>query len=471
MVNQSCKQHYISGLLPILTEFRSEYEQAEVVLGPWRHILNDLNYQAKIDKVDELKIITEIIRNHNPAGFSLCSGFNIPITAYGPYLSLIMSASSLVEALSLSDRYHPLGFGFCQMTYQLNENFIEIQFRLPISDRDTKRFLVEREIAGFYKFSESVVHAAMQQSEIGFEREPFNPQEDRVFRAHFKGGINFNQSCNWIRIPATRHDEKLPNSHEIMFDYYLMQCQERLAELQFEAISDVDKIKEIIKGYGNRLPSISEVATVMGISDRSLRRKLNLKNITFRQLIENHRSESAKSHLKLGGTSIDELSQQLGYQSTSSFITAFKKWTGYTPGSYAEFFKKGKILGFGSNIVNSFTVERFGGVIVAHPRGVFDVRGVLSLRQAILEKTVEGEPWVLVESAKDKAALTPEGSDELYNSFKQYSDSGCLAIGLEITNTFGAVFHSPPYSDLPIQIYTSEIFDRVLAKAQSSLAK
>ena len=469
LVSHQSKQHYMAGILPILLEFKACYSEADKVLKPWAHLVNDFSHQATINKSDELEIISAILKVYSSNGFGLRSGLDIPITAYGPYSSLIMSASSLTEALSLSDQYQALGFGFCDVSYELNQSFLEMRFRVSLENSALKRFILERELAGYLRFSASVMETQFEHASVGFERDIFNEEEEDLFRTIFKGSLSFNQNHTWIRIPNYRFNEKLPHSHETMFDYYLMQCRQRLESLEYEADNEVDRIQKIIRGYENTLPSITEVASGLGISERSLRRNLSAEGVTFRQLIETHRSDLAKKHLKNSSTVIDELAGKLGYRSTPSFITAFKKWTGYTPGQYAEYFKKGLNLGLGVAHVSSFSVERFGDVIVAHPRGTFDENGIQKLREAIIEKVSDSKNWVLIETPKNKAALTPEGSNALLNAFDYYTTIGCKAIGLEITDTFGDVFRAPPFSALSAPLYADESFAHVMELVQKHL--
>jgi AraC-like DNA-binding protein len=74
-----------------------------------------------------------------------------------------------------------------------------------------------------------------------------------------------------------------------------------------------------------------EVARRLGLSQRSLARRLALEGLTFSEVLERLRSDLAARYLGDDGLSISQIAWLLGYQEVSAFTHAYKRWTGQTP--------------------------------------------------------------------------------------------------------------------------------------------
>src|SRR5262249_3872278 len=76
---------------------------------------------------------------------------------------------------------------------------------------------------------------------------------------------------------------------------------------------------------------MSEVARKLGVSQRTLRRRLASEGLTFTGVLYALRSDLAKRHLADRSLSISKIAWLLGYSDASVFSTAYKRQTGTTP--------------------------------------------------------------------------------------------------------------------------------------------
>jgi AraC-like DNA-binding protein len=74
-----------------------------------------------------------------------------------------------------------------------------------------------------------------------------------------------------------------------------------------------------------------EIARRLGVSQRTLARRLSLEGLTFSGVLESLRCDLAGRYLADDGLSISQIAWLLGYQEVSAFTHAFKRWTGQTP--------------------------------------------------------------------------------------------------------------------------------------------
>jgi AraC-like DNA-binding protein len=77
--------------------------------------------------------------------------------------------------------------------------------------------------------------------------------------------------------------------------------------------------------------SIDEVARRLGVSARSLQRKLSAEGTSFQKELNLLREDLACHYLTRTHHSAPEVAFLLGYQDTNSFYRAFNGWTGQTP--------------------------------------------------------------------------------------------------------------------------------------------
>ena len=76
---------------------------------------------------------------------------------------------------------------------------------------------------------------------------------------------------------------------------------------------------------------VGEIARKLGVSQRTLARRLSSEGLTFAGVLQRLKSELAKRHLADETLSISEIAWLLGYQDVSAFTHAFKRWTGRAP--------------------------------------------------------------------------------------------------------------------------------------------
>jgi AraC-like DNA-binding protein len=81
---------------------------------------------------------------------------------------------------------------------------------------------------------------------------------------------------------------------------------------------------------------MSQVAHALGLSVRSLRRRLEAEGETFNAVANEAAAIIAKQLLEDKQRTIQEAAYEMGFADASGFHRAFKRWTGQTPRGYLE---------------------------------------------------------------------------------------------------------------------------------------
>jgi len=87
-------------------------------------------------------------------------------------------------------------------------------------------------------------------------------------------------------------------------------------------------------GLGHGAVTVERVAEDLGMTPRTLQRRLRDEGIQFARLRDQVRMKCACQHLLADGCDMQALALYLGFSDTANFYHAFKRWKGCAPGEY-----------------------------------------------------------------------------------------------------------------------------------------
>ncbi len=97
-------------------------------------------------------------------------------------------------------------------------------------------------------------------------------------------------------------------------------------------------VAQVEEAISARLPagpvSLAVIAADLGMSSRTLSRKLSQSGTSYFSVLENMREMLARRYLTESQLSLGEVAFLLGYSGLSSFSDAFRRWTGQSPGNF-----------------------------------------------------------------------------------------------------------------------------------------
>jgi AraC-like DNA-binding protein len=148
--------------------------------------------------------------------------------------------------------------------------------------------------------------------------------------------VRFAQIANEIVFARRLLD--LPQLHrdELLLDLLRERADQLLADTHAtERLAEriVDGLKLELQ-LGGTDPA--RVAQRLGMTLRSLQRRLQASSLSLSRLIDEARREEACAALRRGDVPIKDLAHRLGFSEPSAFHRAFKRWTGMTPAQFRE---------------------------------------------------------------------------------------------------------------------------------------
>ncbi len=100
----------------------------------------------------------------------------------------------------------------------------------------------------------------------------------------------------------------------------------------------------IYRKIGTSPVNQTSIAEELGMSRRTLRRKLSDENYSFQQLLDHCRMQLATVELIRGDLSFSEIALKSGFSEQSAFTRAFSKWSGKTPTEFRREKKSRELL-------------------------------------------------------------------------------------------------------------------------------
>lgn len=112
------------------------------------------------------------------------------------------------------------------------------------------------------------------------------------------------------------------------------------AELK-KRVADDWTLERMVRGavaqsLSDGVPRAAEVARRLGMSERTLQRRLNEDGLSFQQIAEAARRELAEGLLAQSDYSLAEVAFLTGFSEQSAFSRAFKRWSDQTPAAFRE---------------------------------------------------------------------------------------------------------------------------------------
>jgi AraC-like DNA-binding protein len=129
-------------------------------------------------------------------------------------------------------------------------------------------------------------------------------------------------------------DRPLPGADPVLAAYLRRQVQEVVQQIHAPNAVSQECARRVAERLGAGEPSQAFIARQMGMSERTLQRRLQTEKTSFNELLEQARRTIACSYLADRKLAAYEVSFLLGYAEPATFFRAFKRWTGKTPLEY-----------------------------------------------------------------------------------------------------------------------------------------
>jgi AraC-like DNA-binding protein len=163
----------------------------------------------------------------------------------------------------------------------------------------------------------------------------------RAYESHFGCPVHFEAGEDTLVFAQADLDRAFRTQNADLLAMIAPQLEQELMQQQ-AAGGGVERVKATMKRLlAGRRPELRDVSREMGVSTRTLQRRLADAGATYQRLLEEARRELAHHYLLSSTLELSETAYLLGYEDASSFFRAFHRWEGSPPGQWREL-RRGK---------------------------------------------------------------------------------------------------------------------------------
>lgn len=175
--------------------------------------------------------------------------------------------------------------------------------------------------------AEELVPLAVQYSHPAMDTAP-------AIEAYFKCPVTFGADVDALVFDRETMMHPNPMADDGVYRFFESYLEEELARRDQEDALDARIKLQVSERLSEGVPSISEIAACLGLSGRTLQRRLSESGLSFQSLVDDSRRQLAERLLVRTDYSLAEVAFLTGFSEQSAFTRAFKRWAGQTPRTF-----------------------------------------------------------------------------------------------------------------------------------------
>jgi AraC-like DNA-binding protein len=239
----------------------------------------------------------------------------------------VATSENLLQALQVAQDFIELTHSFAGLSLSVERQLAKIALQQDYPDGPAQAFIVERDLmitliiaseAAGRRLPVRSIHIALPR-----------PAHSALLARMLDCEVEWDSDHTAAYIELAELKKPLPQANALTWSACVRQCRELVA-MQSGTRSLQSRVRDSI--VHSHFKGINAVCEQMAVSERSLRRRLQLEKTSFRELQQSVRRDLAEQYLADHSLSLDAIAERLGYSETANFCHAFNGWFGISPG-------------------------------------------------------------------------------------------------------------------------------------------
>ncbi|MCK9817082.1 AraC family transcriptional regulator [Pseudomonas sp. MAFF 302046] len=160
------------------------------------------------------------------------------------------------------------------------------------------------------------------------------PEDQSDYRMRFCEDIEYDASVTQVSFDKKFLDMKIAQSPATVAAFLKESPGSLLVKYRNDDSLSA-QIRRYLRGSSpEKWPERDELAVILHMSNSTLQRRLQAEGTHYQNLRDNLRRDMAIDLLSRGDMTVTQVAAATGFEETSAFHRAFKKWTGVSPGAY-----------------------------------------------------------------------------------------------------------------------------------------
>ncbi|MBA1276285.1 MULTISPECIES: AraC family transcriptional regulator [Pseudomonadaceae] len=322
----------LTGVLYLLETAQAEgVDAATCLIGS--AITRDAMHQpnAQIEAWQELAVIRNLIEHAGRQGLGFTVGQRYHLTSLGLLGFTMLASRTLGEAFATFGRFHLLGLTLCPRHIEADRRGLWLLFDASVLPQDARAFVIERGLSACLGVAAELLQRPV--APLVVEMTCDAPTDVTLLQRDFPYPVQFNAARNGILFSHADLQSSLPQAHIGAHSEGEQLCERLCVEISHSLVKPPTArlVQQVLIRDSVNLLSGRTVAERLGLSERTLYRRLATEGHAFQQLNEQIKQRLAERLLSKSRLDLNDIAQRLGYAEAASFSRAFSRWTGCSP--------------------------------------------------------------------------------------------------------------------------------------------
>ena len=288
--------------------------------------------QLRISFAEYRALVSRAIALTGDAALGLHCGLSANDAAFDLFAPLVAHVPTLRCAFREASQFSALIVDGASMHLSEISGIARMSWDMPGGDPLIDRFLSELAAAGIVRMLRSFGAGRDDLRAVSFAHP--RPAQSRAYSDVFQGSERFSAERPGVEFSARLLDRPHLHSNPSLQLLVHARAEERLAQLA-RPVNLLGRLRTLLLHRpAARVPEMTVVARQLGVSVRSLRRRLAEDGASYRALTQALQCERACALLRNPELSLQAVADTLGFADLVAFHRAFKRWTGMTACEY-----------------------------------------------------------------------------------------------------------------------------------------
>lgn len=258
----------------------------------------------------------------------------VRVTLHGQLGLGLIASLNLADALALVQRYLALRAPFLSLDSRTEGDCSIVEVSTTLEPGRKHDFVMETIMLTLVYSAEQMLGRPSSGGEIWMQGEepPYYPR----WREQLPLPLRYRKPAYQLRGPQALLQASPALADPLAAAQARAQLEQELQQMQGGQDDLASRIRAILRQPHDSVPTLDEVAAVLFLSARTLKRRLQDAGLSYRDLVDAELQTRACDLLSSTSLPVSEIAYRLGYGDVSNFGRAFKRWTGISPKDFRQ---------------------------------------------------------------------------------------------------------------------------------------
>lgn len=245
---------------------------------------------------------------------------------------IAMNCSTLADAIHRIQRYESLVGDMGHSQVESVTTGLILRWHCQFTDPLVRQHMVDHCLASWANYGRWITDKEESPLKVELSRSTPSLSTQAEYQHTFQCPVIFQSTNNAVWVKQEHLELPLRQA-----DPGLLQTLEQHANQLITQLSNPDisqQVSDLIQQMMPNIPKPEQIAKQLGLTERTLQRRLQQQNTHYQALLDKIRLREAKQLLSHTQSTIEQTALAIGFHDVRSFRRRFKQWTGQSPNEY-----------------------------------------------------------------------------------------------------------------------------------------